>query len=300
MKHDQNATPANGKQRKENRAKKFGRNLALCFLLATTPTLSTQATAQNTVPAQTSAPAQTTIIADARPDLNADIAYVQDLHLAYIISPSDRQNTISERGLNALGDTLYNRTAVEPSGVIGLDIERADLTLFPFIYWPISSDDTPISAEARQRVQDYVDNGGVILFDVRDASASLGSARAIADVVGPLRLSPLEQLDDDHTLTRSFYLLSTLRGTYNFNSVWVEDDATSDEDTETLTNVIIGQNNWASAWAGLTVLGGSENHEMSLRAGVNMVMYALTGNYKSDAMQMDEILERLERNPLSP
>jgi hypothetical protein len=39
--------------------------------------------------------------------------------------------------------------------------------------------------------------------------------------------------------------------------------------------------------------GGPQQGEISLRFGVNLVMYALTGNYKADQVHLPHILERL-------
>jgi len=39
------------------------------------------------------------------------------------------------------------------------------------------------------------------------------------------------------------------------------------------------------------VPGGEEQRELSYRAGVNIVMYALTGNYKADQVHVPAILE---------
>ena len=42
-----------------------------------------------------------------------------------------------------------------------------------------------------------------------------------------------------------------------------------------------------------TVPGGEVQREMAFRAGVNLVMYALTGNYKADQVHVPALLERL-------
>ena len=41
--------------------------------------------------------------------------------------------------------------------------------------------------------------------------------------------------------------------------------------------------------------GGEPQREMAIRFGVNLVMYALTGNYKADQVHVDAILQRLRR-----
>ena len=39
--------------------------------------------------------------------------------------------------------------------------------------------------------------------------------------------------------------------------------------------------------------GGDRQREMAYRAGINIVMYALTGNYKADQVHIPAMLERL-------
>ncbi|MGB0855257.1 MAG: DUF4159 domain-containing protein, partial [Pikeienuella sp.] len=65
---------------------------------------------------------------------------------------------------------------------------------------------------------------------------------------------------------------------------------------------IVGAADWAASWAIdengdlLVPVGranGARQREMSFRSGVNMVMYALTGNYKSDQVHVPALLERL-------
>ena len=41
------------------------------------------------------------------------------------------------------------------------------------------------------------------------------------------------------------------------------------------------------------VPGGERQRELAMRFGVNLVMYVLTGNYKSDQVHVPAILERL-------
>ncbi len=41
------------------------------------------------------------------------------------------------------------------------------------------------------------------------------------------------------------------------------------------------------------VPGGERQREMACRFGVNLVMYALTGNYKADQVHVPAMLERL-------
>jgi hypothetical protein len=66
---------------------------------------------------------------------------------------------------------------------------------------------------------------------------------------------------------------------------------------------MIGSNDYAGAWAvdqrgrGLLPVspGGETQREMAFRFGVNLVMVALTGNYKDDAVHVQDIMQRLRR-----
>jgi hypothetical protein len=176
--------------------------------------------------------------------------------------------------------------------VVGIDLERDEPLFFPFIYWPVTQDSVPLSEKARARVQKYVDSGGVILFDIRDSGAAPGSTAPLRRIVGDLSLRRLVPMDGNHTLTKSFYLISHLRGSFDYNNVLVEDPGQS---AENVSSVVIGENNWAGAWAATTLPEYSREREMALRAGINIVMFSLTGNYKSDQVHVQSIMERLGR-----
>ncbi len=71
--------------------------------------------------------------------------------------------------------------------------------------------------------------------------------------------------------------------------------------------MIIGGNDWASAWAvdsagrpiAAVIPGGPmpdcrcEQRDVAFRFGINLAMYALTGNYKGDEVHTQELLKRL-------
>jgi hypothetical protein len=119
-------------------------------------------------------------------------------------------------------------------------------------------------------------------------------------------------LPDDHVLTRSFYLLQAFPGRFVEGGLWVEapppDAAKTDgmpfrNLNDGVTPVVIGGNDWASAWAvddnGWPLLpvgrgaAGDQQREYAYRFGINLIMYVLTGNYKSDQVHVPALLERL-------
>jgi hypothetical protein len=68
-----------------------------------------------------------------------------------------------------------------------------------------------------------------------------------------------------------------------------------------VSSIIITSNDLAGAWAtlpnGQPMLpldpGEPRQREFAFRAGVNIVMYTLTGNYKADLVHIPALLERL-------
>ena len=65
--------------------------------------------------------------------------------------------------------------------------------------------------------------------------------------------------------------------------------------------IVITSNDLAGAWAADAdgqprfplIPGGARQRELSLRGGVNLVMYTLTGNYKADQVHARDLIERL-------
>lgn len=235
-----------------------------------------------------------------------DLHFSKGLYLAYIKTGDTRLDTLSQRGLESLSDTLKRRTSVEPIGVIGLNPDKDPLAFFPFIYWPISENSNTYSSKAIKNIQYYLDHGGTILFDTRDQNrssngiANTKNALALRIITASLNIPPITPIPDNHVLGKSFYLMKEYPGQFSTGTLWVEQQSTSGRDN--VSSVLIGSNNWASSWASASNNNGydrykidfdSKQQEISLRFGVNLIMYVLTGNYKADQVHIPHILKRL-------
>ncbi|HQX27486.1 MAG TPA: DUF4159 domain-containing protein [Alphaproteobacteria bacterium] len=222
-----------------------------------------------------------------------DIEYANGFYLAFIKSGDMALDAASQRGLENLGKILTSRTSIEPSGVAALDPEYDELVFFPLIYWPVSTAQTPLSDKAIKSIQNYLDHGGTILFDTRDRSygsgtlSSSANANALRTLTASLNIPPLEPMAKDHVLNRSFYLLNPVRSGYDPGTIWAETNVSG---RDGVSSVLIGSHDWASAWSGESA---GRMQDMEYRFGVNLVMYALTGNYKADQVHIPHILERL-------
>lgn len=209
------------------------------------------------------------------------------VRLAYVVTGDAGVDETSRAGLAALAGYVNARTAAHVADPSGVAPATDDLSFYPLLYWPIASA-APTPAPAIEAMNRYMRDGGIILIDSR------GDAAALRIAVQGLTVPPLTQLTSDHVLARSFYLLSTYPGRTDADPVWVQRD--QDRSNDDVSPVVIGANDWASAWASAASPdfgGGSRQRTLSFRFGVNLVIYALTGNYKGDQVHVPHILERL-------
>ncbi|CAK0760102.1 exported hypothetical protein [uncultured Gammaproteobacteria bacterium] len=226
------------------------------------------------------------------------------LWLAYVITGDPALDETSRAGLEGLRQTLARRTVTEPLGVLGLDPERDDLAFFPLLYWPVGPVSAPLGPAARSRLNTFISRGGTIIFDTGVATATgtgagtTGSG-ALRSLTQGLNIPPLMPIPTDHVLSKAFYLLREFPGRQPTSELWVE--AGDDPGRDGVSAVIIGDGDWAAAWAvddtgtplHAVIPGGERQREMAYRFGVNLVIYALTGNYKADQVHVPAILERL-------
>jgi hypothetical protein len=221
-------------------------------------------------------------------------------HLAYVLTNDAQADGISKAGLQGLSDYVNQRTSAVLAEPAGVDPARDDLSFYPLLYWPILADAPVPDGPTLARLDDYMDDGGIIVFDTRDAGALDGAAdAALARLGSALSIPPLTPLTSAHVLSHSFYLLRDWPGRLDGGTVWVA--RTEDHSNDGVSPVILGSNDWAAAWA--TDASGANPYEVSpggeaqrllaYRFGVNLVMYALTGNYKADQVHVPELLRRM-------
>ena len=226
---------------------------------------------------------------------------------------------ISKAGLQGLTLFLAQRTALEAGEPVGLDPARDELSFYPLIYWPVVPSAPKPSREALELVDSYMKRGGTVLFDTRDAieapSGPGGDTRgpgmaALRSILSALDIPELEPVPRDHVLTKTFYLLKEFPGRFTTGQLWVEATPTANDEEpgsrparagDGVSSLIITSNDLAGAWAmrpdgqPMLPLVSSEprQREFAFRAGVNIVMYTLTGNYKADQVHIPALLERL-------
>ncbi|MBS7704449.1 DUF4159 domain-containing protein [Chelatococcus asaccharovorans] len=241
-----------------------------------------------------------------------DIASALHTRLAYVVTGDQQVDATSRAGLVGLTDALMARTTFEPAEPIGIDPSRDELSFYPLIYWPVVAGRPLPPDAALRRLDTFMKNGGTVIFDTRDALRANGQTspetQQLRRMLASLDIPELEPVPPDHVLTKAFYLLDTFPGRYDRGPTWVEalPPAVDGERRparagDGVSPIIITGNDLAAAWAVgadgsplYPVLGPDpRQREMSYRSGINIVMYALTGNYKADQVHVPALLERL-------
>ena len=257
----------------------------------------------------------------ARADTTDEFAIkaVSQTRLAYVVTGNADVDSIVKAGLAGLTLFLAQRTALEAGDPVGIDPARDELAFFPLIYWPVMPGAPKPPQDALNRIDAYMKQGGTVLFDTRDAiEAPPGPNGAretpgmltLRNILSSLDVPELEPVPREHVLTKTFYLLRDFPGRFNSGQTWVE-TLPRDEDDEAASRparggdgvspIIITSNDLAGAWAlrpdGQPMLpltpGEPRQREFAFRAGVNIVMYTLTGNYKADQVHAPALIERL-------
>jgi uncharacterized protein DUF4159/aerotolerance regulator-like protein len=249
----------------------------------------------------------------------AAIRAVSQTRLAYVVTGNADVDSIVKAGMAGLTLFLAQRTALEAGEPVAVDPARDELAFYPLVYWPVLPGAPKPSQEAINRLDVYMKQGGTVLFDTRDAieappvgggEAQTPGMQTLRDILSSLDIPELEPVPRDHVLTKTFYLLRDFPGRFNSGQTWVEALPRDDEDEsgvrparggDGVSPIIITSNDLVGAWAmrpdGQPMLpltpGEPRQREFAFRAGVNIVMYTLTGNYKADQVHVPALIERL-------
>ena len=235
--------------------------------------------------------------------------------LAYVVTGIDQVDRVSEAGMRGLTAFLASRTSLEPADPVAIDISTDEMAFYSLLYWPVDARAPTPDAQTMARIDAFMKRGGSVLFDTRDqvsgvfgGTAASPAARKLQDILSSLDIPPLEVVPKDHVLTKSFYLLDSFPGRYRGGDLWIESlsDSLNQEGRparagDGVSSIMITSNDLAGAWAVdrnlrplfPTVPPNPAQRTYAFRAGVNLMMYVLTGNYKADQVHLPALLERL-------
>ncbi|WP_375642251.1 MULTISPECIES: DUF4159 domain-containing protein [unclassified Bartonella] len=238
-------------------------------------------------------------------------------HLAYVITNNHEIDTTSKSGLEALSQFIAERTMLTLGSVTALDLDKDELSFYPLIYWPIDVKSPIPTPKSLEKINNFMKHGGTILFDTRDQIKSnlnlegdaTPETQRLRDILKELNIPSIEPASTDHVVARSFYIMPDFPGLYRGSPLWIESSSTNKKNKNSLasgdnvSSLLITANNFAGAWAldekGTWKYPLVPNDPMqrlwAFRAGLNIVLYVLTGNYKADQVHVPALLERFKR-----
>jgi hypothetical protein len=247
------------------------------------------------------------------------------VRLAYLKTGDAQQDATSFRGLVGLSAMLNQRTSVLMAPPLGISpnantASAQALLRSPILYWPLNTPAPALSPDLQQTIRTFINTGGIILFDTADGATSPRTP-ALHNIYKQLQLPPMTPLPRTHVLNRSYYLLSSSAGRYPAQPIWGEP---AKQRLDGVSSILAGTGDWAAAWAlnipatadaatdilqkakvlrmvtrtnyqHMPFPEGEPQREAAFRFGINVVMYALTGNYKQDQIHNKAIMERLQK-----
>ena len=235
--------------------------------------------------------------------------------LAYVVTGDAQIDEASRLGLATLSRALGQRTALTPGDPVGIDPGARRTRVLPHHLLAHRGQPAAAAARVATRISEFMKNGGTVIFDTRDAltqrpgGAPTPETAWLRRLLAGVDVPELEPVPRDHVVTKTFYLLDNIVGRTTVGQTWIEAMPAATEDIsqrparagDSVSPIIITSNDLASAWASdrsgqpLYPLqpGTGRQREMAIRGGVNIVMYALTGNYKADQVHVRDLLDRL-------
>ncbi len=198
---------------------------------------------------------------------------------------------------------------IEKRTSINVELETAvvklsDRTLHetPFLYLAGDREfDVPKQRDV-ENLRRFLTFGGFLLIDSAEGTTDGAfdrSVRRLMEAVYPAPAKGLELVPGDHVVYKSFYLVDRAFGRLAISPVM--EGVLRDERLA----VAYVQNDLGGAWARdnfgnyeyQCVPGGQRQREIAFRMGINLVMYALCLDYKSDQVHVDFIMRRRRWRP---
>ena len=193
-------------------------------------------------------------------------------------------------------EELELRTSVD-----GLKVRRIttfsdpDLLYAPFLYMAGKYEFEPFTSQERETLRRFLTYGGFLFAEDTMGAKGFGFDRAFrAEMKQIFPKNEMKRLPPDHSVYRSFYLIDTLGGRQKVNPYL--EGITIDQ----WTPVIYSQNDLSGAWTKdkfgkwihECVPGGEVQRSLAFKAGINIIVYCLTSDYKKDVIHHPFIKRR--------
>lgn len=204
--------------------------------------------------------------------------------------------------LKKLSWEIQKRTSLEVDDPVVVTPTSDTLHETPFVYFTGEKAIELPSNSGIEALRRFLTFGGFLLVDSAEGStdgAYAGSVRKLISAIFPPPAKSLEIIPSDHVVYKSFYLLDKPFGRLAI--------APAMEGVIRDGRLVCAYipNDLGGAWARddfgnydfTCEPGGEKQRELSFRLGVNLVMYALCLDYKSDQVHVPFIMKRRRWKP---
>jgi len=174
-------------------------------------------------------------------------------------------------------------------------ISDPDLFFYPFLYMAGRYEFEPFTHQEREILRRFLTYGGFLFAEDTMGIKGFGFDRAFrTEMKQVLPNHELKRLPPDHSVYRSFYLIENIGGRQKVN-LYLEGIT-----VDNWTPVIYCQNDLSGAWArdkfgkwlNECMPGGEPQRSLAFKAGINIIVYSLTSDYKKDLVHHPFIKKR--------
>jgi hypothetical protein len=196
-------------------------------------------------------------------------------------------------------EELIQRTSVEAATVRHeVSLTDPDLFSYPFLYITGKYDFEPFTQEEIEILRRFLSYGGFLLADDALGQPGYGFDKSFRREMK--RIFPekeFRRVPSSHTALRSYYLLRRIGGMRMVHP-YLEGISIG-----SATPIIYCQNDLGGAWErdqlgnwlNSCTPGGEEQRRDAFHLGINLILYAMTENYKEDLIHVPFIRRRLSR-----
>ena len=199
--------------------------------------------------------------------------------------------------VEAMVEELELRTSIDGARERrAADLSDPDLFFSPFLFMAGKYEFEPLSPQERETLRRYLTFGGFLFVEDTLGVKGYGFDRAFrAEMKRIFPGQELKRLPLDHPVYQSFYLLNQIGGRQPGSPYF--EGITLDQ----WTPVIYSQNDLSGAWSrdklGKWVHectpGGEPQRSLAFKAGINVIVYSMTSDYKRDLVHHPFIKKRL-------